>query len=66
MKTFLLVAGTVFALFAATIFFIMYEHWGESHADLWFVLIHAALGIGCASLAVWAFRLSRHAAPTAA
>jgi len=65
MKAYLLVSGVIFTLFGAMPFVIMYEHWA-SDANLWFVLVHAAIGITCFALAVWAFRLSRRVATTAA
>jgi hypothetical protein len=66
MKTYLLVSGTIFVLLAALTFFIIVAHWGGSDSTPWFVLLHATMGIGSAALAVWAFRLARRLATTAA
>ena len=59
MKTYLQITGVVFLLLAALAFFIIYEHWGGSEAKTHFVVIHTAIGLCFAALAVWAFRLGR-------
>ena len=59
MKAYLLTSGTVFAVFAATHFFITYEHWRAPNPGLWSVLAPALIAIFAAALAIWAFRLSR-------
>jgi hypothetical protein len=66
MKTYVLVSGTVFALFAAMAFFIIFAHWGSPESNLWFVLLHSAIGICLAALALWAFRLNGRLGTTAA
>jgi hypothetical protein len=61
MKTYLLVSGTIFALFSAAHFFIAYEHWGRPAADAWAVPGPVLIGLGGLGLALWAWRLARSA-----
>jgi hypothetical protein len=66
MKAYLLVSGTIFALFGASHFFITYEHWRRSASDTWEVLVPALIAVCGAALAIWAFRLTRGVSRTAA
>jgi hypothetical protein len=62
MKAYLLVSGTIFAVFAVSHFSITYEHWRTLGWDPWSVLLPLVIGVGGAVLAIWAFRLARRAA----
>jgi hypothetical protein len=66
MKTYLLVSGIVFLLFAVVMVVVVVGHWGGSESTLSFNLGHAALGVGMLALAVWSFRLARKAMGPAA
>lgn len=66
MKAYLVVSGTIFALFAVMHFFIAFEHWQRPAAGLWSGLGPALIGIGAAGLAAWAFRLTRPSSRAAA
>ena len=66
MKAYLVVSGTLFALFAGMHFFLAYEHWRVPAAPLWSGLGPALVGVLSAALAYWAFRLSRSSTGTSA
>ena len=66
MRPYLLASGVIFALFGLAPFVMIYGHWGEARWNLGFVLMHATIGICCAALSIWAFRLSRRAASPSA
>ena len=59
MKAYLLVTGTIFALFAVAHVFITYEHWRRDSSDLSFLLGSGAIAVCGGVLALWAFRLTR-------
>ena len=59
MKSYLIVSGIVFLLFAVVMAVVVVGHWGDSQSDLAFNLGHAAIGVAMLALAVWAFRLTR-------
>ena len=58
MRAYLLVSGTIFALFGASHLFITYEHWRRTGSDIWWVLGPALIAVCGAALAIWAFRLT--------
>jgi shikimate kinase len=66
MKAYLVVSGTLFALFAGMHFYIAYEHWRAPAPAPWSGLGPALVGLASAALAYWAFRLSRSFAGPAA
>jgi uncharacterized membrane protein YedE/YeeE len=59
MKAYLLLSGTLFALFAAVHLFITLEHWRQVGHDAGSVLVPALICLASAGLAAWAFRLTR-------
>jgi|RhiMetdeSRZDD1v2_1073273.scaffolds.fasta_scaffold18778_3 hypothetical protein len=64
MKAYLLVSGTLFALFFAMHVFIAVQHWQVPGAGLWNGLGPLLVGLPGAALAYWAFRLSRTSTTT--
>jgi hypothetical protein len=61
MKAYLLVSGTLFALFFAMHVFIAFQHWQVPGGGLWNGLGPLLVGLPGAALAIWAFRLGRGA-----
>jgi hypothetical protein len=59
MRAYLIVSGTIFALFAVMHFVIAYEHWRAPVAAMWSGLGPALIGVCAAALTLWAFRLRR-------
>jgi hypothetical protein len=59
MRTYLLVTGILFALFAVMHFFIAYEHWRVPAVGVWSGLGPALVGLASAAFAAWALRLLR-------
>jgi hypothetical protein len=66
MKAYLLISGTIFALFGAFHVFITYQHFRRPGIDLGEVIGPAIIALCGAGLAIWAFRLSRGAPGRAA
>jgi hypothetical protein len=64
MKAYLLVSGTIFAIFAVMHVFITYEYWRSGNPEAGSIVIPALLGVVAAALAIWGFGLIRRV-PTA-
>jgi hypothetical protein len=62
MRAYLLVSGTIFALFAVSHFAITYEHWRSAPQEFAHALVPLAIGVLGSVLALWAFRLARRGA----
>ena len=57
MKAYLLVSGTIFALFFLMHLYIAIQHWQVPAAGLWNGLGPLLVGLPGVALAIWAFRL---------
>ena len=64
MKAYLLVSGTIFALFFLMHVFIAIQHWRVPAAGLWNGLGPLLVGLPAIVLAIWAFRLRAGETPT--
>jgi len=59
MKAYLLVSGTIFALFFLMHLYIAIQHWQVPAAGVWNGLGPLLVGLPAVILAIWAFRLHR-------
>ena len=59
MKAYLLLSGTIFALFFLMHVFIAIQHWRVPAAGFWNGLGPLLVGLPAIALAIWAFRLQR-------
>ena len=65
MKAYLLITGTIFALFAAGHLFELVAEWRSPASDPWFTFGIGLIVVASGALSVWAFRLLRSAGPAA-